>query len=117
MPLSEEEQRVLDEIERQLYETDPQLAHQVRTRTAPDGAARQARWAGLGTVIGLSVLVAGFRTSVVIGLIGFLMMVASLVLLERSVRAITTGVPSGWVQKVRQRAAERAPQRRRPPGP
>jgi Protein of unknown function (DUF3040) len=39
VPLSEEEQRVLDEIERQLYETDPKLAHEVRTRQATVAAS------------------------------------------------------------------------------
>ena len=116
MPLSEEEQRVLDEIERQLYETDPQLAHQVRTRSAPASAARRVRWGALGTVVGLSILVAGFRTSVIFGLAGFLLMVVSLVVLEQAVRSATAGTSSAWAQKVRQRASERSPQRRRPPG-
>lgn len=33
MPLSEDEQRILTEIEQQLYATDPQLAHQVASAT------------------------------------------------------------------------------------
>lgn len=115
VPLSDEEQRVLDEIERQLYETDPQLAHTVRTRGQVD-APRRARWAGLAVVAGLSILVAGFRTSVIIGLLGFAVMFAGLVIAQQALRDLAGERGSVWAQRVRERAAERnALRRRRPP--
>ena len=50
MPLSEDEQRILQEIEAQFYANDPQLAQQVSETTLYRHAARNIKWAGLGFV-------------------------------------------------------------------
>ncbi len=77
MPLSEDEQRILQEIERSFYDSDPAFAHQVSTTTVYRHAGRNLKWAGLGLVVGLVVLVLGFTASVLLGFLGFAVMVAS----------------------------------------
>ena len=54
MPLSEDEQRILQEIEQQLYASDPQLARDVSSTTIYRHAGRNLKWAALGFVLGLA---------------------------------------------------------------
>ena len=60
MPLSEEEQKILKEIEAQLNATDPGLVEQVSRTTLYRHAARMIRWAALGFLAGLVLLVFTF---------------------------------------------------------
>ena len=79
MPLSEYEQRVLEEMEQQLRSDDPKLAD-----TISGAAVRRPRNVVLGTLLGLAgigLLVAGAATSyVVLGIVGFLAMFAGVML-------------------------------------
>jgi hypothetical protein len=88
MPLSEDEQRILQEIEAQFYATDPQLAQQVSETTLYRHAARSIRWAVLGFVAGFVVLVASFASSLILGFAGFLAMLACAFIVERNVRKL-----------------------------
>ena len=81
MPLSEHEQRMLDEIERALYEDDPKFATSVNV-----GRIRRRRpiLAGIAFVVGLLLLVVGviatqslLALGVVVSVVGFLTMVAA----------------------------------------
>ena len=77
MPLSEHEQRVIDELERSLLRDDPGLANAFRT-TAPR-SPRHILMVALGVVIGMGVLVLGAAMeSVLIGVGGFVVMFATL---------------------------------------
>ncbi|HEY3438903.1 MAG TPA: DUF3040 domain-containing protein [Actinotalea sp.] len=79
MPLSEYEQRVLEQMERQLTSDDPKLANTFQGR----GRAKVSRWllTGVGAVAGLTVLVVGAATSKpLIGVLGFVVMFVSVVL-------------------------------------
>lgn len=74
MPLSEYEQRVLDQLERDLG-ADPKLG-----RTMARGPRQRARVAlgALGVVVGLAVVLAGVATQVVpLGIGGFALMIAA----------------------------------------
>ena len=53
MPLSDDEQRILSQIEQQLHETDPALAKEVATTTVYTHSARNIKWSVLGFIIGL----------------------------------------------------------------
>lgn len=57
MPLSEDEQRILRQIEQQFYETDPQFAHEVGTTTLYRHGVRRLKLAAALFVVGLGVLV------------------------------------------------------------
>lgn len=88
MPLSEYEQRVLEEMEQQLRSDDPKLAD-----TISGAAVRRPRNVVLGTLLGLAgigLLVAGAATSyVVLGIVGFLAMFAGVMLaISRPKRAV-----------------------------
>ena len=78
MPLSEHEQRVLEQIERALYAEDPKFAATVR---GIDPKARQRRRylrAGIGVVVGLALLPVGIAIDLVaITFAGFLLALTS----------------------------------------
>jgi hypothetical protein len=80
VPLSDHEQRLLDQIERALYAEDPKFASAVRS-TDPKVHYRRRIWkAGIGFVLGLIVVMAGpilntMPISIVISVTGFLLMV------------------------------------------
>ena len=74
MPLSEDEQRILQEIEAQFYANDPQLAQQVSETTLYRHAARSIKWAALGFVVGFVLLLVTFTSSPFEGSLGFLAM-------------------------------------------
>ncbi len=89
MPLNEEEERILAEIERQFHATDPESARRISSTTLQRYLARNCKWAALGLVAGLVVLVAGFASSWLIGIVGFLMMLASAVVLIQNLHKMS----------------------------
>jgi hypothetical protein len=86
VPLSEEEQKVLREIERSFYENDPDFAREVSSRTLYKHTRRNLKWATLGFVGGLVVLVTSFASSLILGMAGFLLMLGSAFVFERNLR-------------------------------
>jgi hypothetical protein len=95
VPLSEDEQRILTEIEQHLYASDPQLVREVSSTTVYRHAGRNLRWAVLGFVAGLVFMVMTFTTSIFLAFVGFLAMLGSAVLVERNVRKMGR---VGWQQ-------------------
>lgn len=79
VPLSEDEERILSEIERGLYAEDPALAHQVGETTLYRHALRNIRFASMGFIVGLGVLLGGLSTAVWLSFLGFLGMLAAAV--------------------------------------
>ena len=88
MPLSEDEQRILHEIEQQFYETDPGFAREVGSTTLYSHAFRNLKWATLGFVAGLVFLVVTLSTSFWIAFGGFLVMLCSAFIFERNARKL-----------------------------
>ncbi len=88
MPLSEHEQRILAELEESLVREDPRFAQRVRTKTVYRHAGRQCKWAAVGFLGGLAVLVAFYSQSVALGLLGVALMFASAVVFERNLRRL-----------------------------
>ena len=82
MPLSEHEQRILEEIERRLAEEDPKLVEQVGRTDLYSHLARRIRLAALAFVAGL-VLLLLFVVSPWIAAVGFVVMVLSALLIYR----------------------------------
>lgn len=79
MALSEEEQRLLDQMEAALAADDPKLANTLRG-TANRWQRRRAVLAGLGFLVGLGCLVGGMQVHPVLSVAGFVVMVAATVL-------------------------------------
>lgn len=107
MPLSEEEQRVLAEIERQFYEEDPALARAVRSRRPPRSGPRRVIWPVLGFLASLVVLLAGFTQHWALGLLGFLGMVGCLFVLQSQLRALSKGAGSALAGRLAARSGLR----------
>ncbi|MGA8209782.1 MAG: DUF3040 domain-containing protein [Nocardioidaceae bacterium] len=80
MPLSEEELRLLEQMERALVADDPKLASTLRGTTLRASARRRALLGGAVFVIGVVVLMTGAVTQVVpLGIAGFVVMLVSAV--------------------------------------
>ena len=78
MPLSEEEIRLLEQMERALVEEDPKFASTLRGTTLERVAKRRAILAGLGLIVGIGVLMAGaVLTETLLGIAGFVLMLVS----------------------------------------
>lgn len=86
VPLSEDEQRILSEIESHLYESDPQLAREVAETTVYTHAFRNIKWAALGLLAGVVLMVWLLSISYLLSFGGFLVMLVSLLFLERNAR-------------------------------
>ena len=82
MPLSDHEQRILEEIERRLAEEDPRLVEQVSRTSLYTHLARRIRLAAFAFVAGFVLLMFGL-VSTLVGLIGFATMLFSALLIYR----------------------------------
>jgi hypothetical protein len=117
VPLSEDEQRILSEIEQRLYESDPQLAREVSSTTVYSHAIRGMKWAALGFVVGVVILITTLSVHAVLAFAGFLVMLSAALSFERNARHLgRAGLAqitqrraesrgeSGWIgQRVRER--------------
>ncbi len=86
MPLNENEQRILHEIEQRFYANDPESARRIGSTTLPKYLARNCKWAGLGFLVGLVVLLVGFASNWIVGVFGFVVMLISAVVLTHNLR-------------------------------
>ena len=131
MPLSEHEQRMLEQIESALYAEDPKFASSVRGGRLRSTSSRRRLQAAALFVLGLFLLVAGIAAPVklgdfpIISLIGFIVMFAAGVLLllgsskgiakgDRSGNAQSGGASGGSGGRGRQRKSGGFFRRRRP---
>jgi len=80
VPLSEHEQRLLDQIERALYAEDPKFATTVRSTDLRTHMRRRLRRAAYVLVLGFVMLLVGVATAPVVGIAGFAVMVGALLL-------------------------------------
>lgn len=79
MPLSEHEQRLLDQIERALYAEDPKFASTVRSTDLRAVMRRRIRYAVLLFVVGFGLMLF-FVKNPAFGIAGFAVMVAAFAL-------------------------------------
>jgi hypothetical protein len=80
VPLSDHEQRLLEQIERALYAEDPKFASTVSSTDLRTHARRRIRRAVILLVLGLGGLLAGVMTSTIaLGVAGFCLMLFALV--------------------------------------
>jgi len=93
VPLSEEEQRVLNEMEQTLYRHDPAFAARVKSESVYRYAGRYIRWSVVGFILGLVVMILWFTTSVFLGLLGVAIMFCSLVVFSTNLRRVGK---AGW---------------------
>ncbi len=80
MPLSEHEQRILDEIERRLIEEDPRLVESVSRTSLTAHLLRRIRWCLFAFVLGFAMLML-FAVSLAAAVAGFAVMLAATLLI------------------------------------
>jgi hypothetical protein len=78
VPLSEHEQRLLDEIEQALYAEDPKFASSVRSARARHRLRSSVLLCVLGVIVGLGLVLIGLLANIVaLSVVGFVLLVGS----------------------------------------
>jgi len=78
VPLSDHEQRLLEQMERALYEDDPKFASSLRSGHGASLNRTRIALGSLGAVAGLVIVVVGVAIAIpLVGVLGFAVMVAS----------------------------------------
>lgn len=114
MPLSEHEQRLLEQMERALHEEDPKLASTLRHGSNYTVNGRQVLLGSLGVVLGLAALLGGVIASlVIVGVVGFLMMLGGTLMIGSAFRgpkqaAAGTGSDTGATAPKRNAKAQKS---------
>jgi hypothetical protein len=87
MPLSEHEQRLLDEIEQALYAEDPKFASSVRSARPRNRARTMLALSVVGVLLGLAVVLVGLTANLILlGVVGFVLIVGSCVAAASALR-------------------------------
>jgi Protein of unknown function (DUF3040) len=112
-PLSEHEQKILEDIEKNLYADDPRLG--ARGKAA---GVQVIRFGVVTFVIGLALLIGFFvSSSLIVGVLAFVAMVGGIVLVTSGIRQVATArtatpigareratrAVEGWGERFRQR--------------
>src|SRR5580693_5594558 len=92
VPLSPEEQKILQDIEKSFYEHDPQFSRKVSETTIYRVGGRHLKWLALGFIAGLVLMIWGLQT-LPVAVLGFLIMLASAFFFERNLRRMGK---AGW---------------------
>ncbi|HKY66251.1 MAG TPA: DUF3040 domain-containing protein [Acidimicrobiales bacterium] len=88
MPLSEDEERILQEIAQRFYEDDPSFAREVSETTLYRHTVSRMKWSVAGLVVGAAFLVLTLSTSFWLSFAGFLLMLVSALVFERNLRKL-----------------------------
>ena len=88
MPLSDNEQQILRQIEQDL-KTDEKFAQAVSSKGLYRHSARMAWWSGIGVVLSLGLTIVGLQFHFLAAFAGFLAMLGCAVIVERQLRAMS----------------------------
>lgn len=108
MALSDEEERLLHQMEAALAAEDPKLSHALSGRGSRRVHRRRAAVAGVGFFAGLALLILGMSTNIVISVLGFVVMLASAVTAIYSWRHVNDA-PSDAGRQDRPKTPQSAP--------
>ncbi len=120
MPLSEHEQRLLEQMERALYAEDPKFASTLKGHDLRGRYRRRAILGGLGVLVGLALLPVGVAGKAVgLSVAGFLIMLGSAILAVTSWRRApapgeTAPAPSPGGRRGRGARAAGSPKAKKP---
>jgi hypothetical protein len=87
VPLSEDEERILQEIAQRFYEDDPSFAREVSETTLYRHTVRRMKWSVVGLIAGAVILVATLSNTL-LAFGGFLIMLGSVLVFERNLRKL-----------------------------
>jgi hypothetical protein len=112
VPLSEHEQRLLEQMERALYAEDPKFVSSLRGTDLRSHYRRRAAQAAAGFVLGIVALLTGVIAKgplIAVGVLGFVMMLASALFAVSSWRKVSGGdAPARAASKSSKRPAKRS---------
>lgn len=90
MPLSDHEQRLLEQMERALYAEDPKFVSSLRGTDLRSHYRRRALGAAAGFLVGVAVLMTGLVAQIpLVGVLGFVLMLASALFAVTSWRKVS----------------------------
>jgi len=117
MPLSEHEQRILEEIERRLVADDPKFARDVASGGPQGAALKRVKRAVALFVAGFALLIAGLllggNVLILLGIGAFAVMVASAALIASGIKQVSRERPAeparrqGWFGRMEERWRKR----------
>ncbi|TMK23137.1 MAG: DUF3040 domain-containing protein [Actinobacteria bacterium] len=117
MPLSEHEQRILEEIERRLVADDPKFAREVAAGGGQAAVLKRVKRAVAAFVLGFFLLIVGLfvpQRLVIFGIAAFVIMVGSAVVIASGVKQVGrqrgTAEPEkrqGWFARMEERWRKR----------
>ncbi len=95
MPLSEHEQKMLEQMEQALAAEDPKFASQMQGSSL--ASLQRRRWlvGAVGVIAGLGLVLVGVNTTMWVGALGFALMVAAAVFAATPPRRARLGVVRG----------------------
>lgn len=88
MPLSEDEQRILGEIEANLRASDPDLARQVGSTTVYTESVRRLKWGAVAFVAALVASILLLGVNYLLAFAGFLAVFAAAIFIEANARRL-----------------------------
>jgi hypothetical protein len=98
VPLSEHEQRLLEQMERALYAEDPKFASSLRGKDPRSSFRRHVVLASVGFLVGVVLLMTGLVANAVpVSVIGFVLMLAAAFFAVTSYRRVVTAGRLGVV--------------------
>lgn len=121
MPLSEDEQRILGEIEANLRASDPDLARQVGSTTVYSDSLGRLKWGVAAFVAAVVITILSLAVSHLLAFCGFIAMVVAALFIESNARRIgragineaTSAVRGSGIRDYFNNASDRARDRMR----
>jgi hypothetical protein len=116
MPLSEHEQKILEEIERRLVADDPKFAREVSGGSTEGVALKRVKRAVAAFVLGFVLLIVGlFKASLLVyfGIVAFAVMVASAAVIAAGIKQVSQqrgsepAARQGWFSRIEDRWKKR----------
>ena len=99
MALSDDEQRILREIEDQL-KSDEKFASAVSSSGLYKHSARQVRWLAVGMLVSLVAIVASLQVHYLLAFVAFIAMLTCALMIERQVRLMGRAGVQDLAQKM-----------------
>lgn len=116
MPLSEHEQKILEEIERRLVAEDPKFAREVSTGGAQGTALKRVKRGVITFALGFTLLIVGLfvpQRLVIFGIAAFAIMVASAAVIASGIKQVSqertaeAEKSQGWFARMEERWRKR----------
>ncbi len=103
MSLSDDEERILSEMEAQLAESDPRLVDDVSSTTVYTAALSNIKWAVLIFIAGVVFMIFTLSIHFLLSALGFVIMLVALLILENSITKLGKAGISQMMQSAKEK--------------